>query len=291
MTPRGFDYYAPTSLQEATSLLKRNEDSKVLAGGQSLVAMMKLRLASPAVIVDITKLKDISYIKEDKTGAIRIGALTTHDTVENSDLLKKKYRVLSEAATKIGDQQIRNRGTIGGSICHADASADLPPAILALEAEMVAHGPNGERVIKAKDFFVDFFTTALTQHEILTEIRLPPQKSNTVGAYIKHSRREGDFAIVGVATVLNIDGGGTCKKAAIGLASVAPTPIRSSKVEKELIGKNLNAKSIDAASTKAKLGIAPLSDIHGSSEYRIAMAEVFTKRTIKLALSRLKGGI
>ncbi|MEM3073516.1 MAG: xanthine dehydrogenase family protein subunit M [Nitrososphaerales archaeon] len=288
MIPRSFEYLRPSTLQEAVQLLDKYEESKILAGGQSLIALMKLRLASPKYIVDITRIPGLSYVKEEGN-KILIGPLTTHDTVENSPIIRNKCPILSEAAGRIGDQQIRNRGTIAGTLCHADPSADVPTTFLALDGEVVAMGKDGERVIKAKDFFQDFFTTALNPNEVVKEVRVPVLPPKTGTAYIKHARREGDFAIVAVAAIITLDENNVCKSASISLGSVGPTPLRAVEVENALVGKRLTDEVIVAASELADRGISPPSDIHGSAEYRAEMAKVFTKRAIRLALSRIGG--
>ncbi|MEM3614265.1 MAG: xanthine dehydrogenase family protein subunit M [Nitrososphaerales archaeon] len=288
MIPRSFEYLRPSTLQEAVQLLDKYEESKILAGGQSLIALMKLRLASPKYIIDITRIPGLSYVKEEGN-KILIGPLTTHDTVENSPIIRNKCPILSEAAGRIGDQQIRNRGTIAGTLCHADPSADVPTTFLALDGEVVAMGKDGERVIKAKDFFQDFFTTALNPNEVVKEVRVPVLPPKTGTAYIKHARREGDFAIVAVAAIITLDENNVCKSASISLGSVGPTPLRAVEVENALVGKKLTDEVIVAASELADRGISPPSDIHGSAEYRAEMAKVFTKRAIRLALGRIGG--
>ncbi len=258
-----------------------------MAGGQSLLSLMKLRLAAPKSIVDITKLEGLSYIKEEK-GYLAIGALTIHDMIELSPVIKEKYTLLTDAASKIGDQQIRNRGTVGGSACHADPAADLPTALVAADASFVAMGPKGERTISSKDFFVDIFTTALDQDEVLTEIRIPNFPPHSASGYIKHSRREGDFAITSCGVVLTTERGNTCKDVRIALGSVASTPLRFYNAENYLKGKKLDDKTIVDASNQKPEGANPPSDMHGSKEYRMEMIKVFTKRTLKLALGRVK---
>jgi len=288
MTPRKFDYYAPSSLNEAIQILRKKEDSKVLAGGQSLLALMKLRLASPSALVDITIVKDdLSYVRKQKN-YLAIGALTTHDTIENNEVIRKIFPILSDATSKIGDQQIRNMGTVGGSCCHADPAADLPPALLALESRFVVRGMKRGRVIPSSDFFVDIFTTSVAKHEILTEIRIPYIPKNSGSAYIKHSRREGDFAIVGVGAAVSVGPKNVCKDVRISLGAVAPTPIRAKAAERYLIGKTLDDKNISESAERANEEADPPSDMHGSRDYRLAMIKVFTRRTLKLALSRLR---
>ncbi len=287
MTPKKFDYYAPSSLSEAIELLGTKEEAKVMAGGQSLLALMKLRLAAPKSIVDITNLEGLSYIKE-KDGYLAIGALTIHDMIEHSPIIKEKYTLLYDAASKIGDQQIRNRGTVGGSSCHADPAADLPTALVAADASFVAKGPKGERVISSKDFFVDIFTTALEPDEVLTEIRVPSLPPHSGSGYIKHSRREGDFAITSCGVVLTTGKDNTCQNIRIALGSVASTPLRFTNAENYLKGKVLDDKTIIEASNQKPEGANPPSDMHGSKEYRMEMIKVFTKRSTKLALERVK---
>ncbi|MDA4121294.1 MAG: xanthine dehydrogenase family protein subunit M [Thaumarchaeota archaeon] len=287
MYPKKFDYYAPTTLQEAIKLLHEKEDSKVLAGGQSLLALMKLRLAAPAALVDLSMIQDeLSYVKDGKDH-LAIGSMTPHDVIEHDKTIEKLFPILKDAASKIGDQQIRNLGTIGGSCCHADPASDLPAALLALDPEFVVQGPKKERVIKASEFFVDTFTTAVAKDEILTEIRIPHLPRGSGSAYIKHSRREGDFSIVSAGVSVTVGPGDTCKDARISLGAVAATPIRAKAAEDYLKGKKFTDKEIVEASQRANQGADPPSDMHGSKEYRMDMIGVFTKRAIKLALSRV----
>ena len=249
---------------------------------------MKLRLAEPKYLIDIGRIPKLAYIKP-RNGGLIIGAMTTHDTIETSPLVRSKFFILSEAASQIGDQQIRNRGTLAGSVCHADPASDMPPVMLALNARFVAVGPRKERVISAGEFFLDLFTTALKDYEVLREIRISALPPRTGSAYMKFTRRHGDFAIVGVAAVLTVDKKKVCKDVRIGLCSVGSTAMRARSVEKALIGKVVDDKTIEEASQLADEGTNPPSDIHGSAEYRRAMAKVFTKRSLKLAFSRIGG--
>lgn len=287
MTPKKFDYISPNSLNEAIQFLQGNEDAKVLAGGQSLLALMKLRLAAPSALVDITKLQDMSYVKEEKD-YLSIGALTIHDIIEHNEIIKNKFPILIDAVSKIGDQQIRNRGTVGGSSCHADPAADLPTALSALDARFVIEGKSGQRVVTASEFFVDLFTTAVGHDEILTQIRIPYLAQRSGSGYIKHSRREGDFAIVSAGAVVTTGDGNVCKDVRIALGAVGPTPLRAKDTEKFLKGKTLDAKNIAEAAELAVNGADPPSDMHGSREYRLDMIKVFTRRTVNLALGRVK---
>jgi carbon-monoxide dehydrogenase medium subunit len=287
LTPKKFDYYAPASLQEAIQILHENEDAKILAGGQSLLALMKLRLAAPTALVDLNTIQeDLSYVREEKDH-MAIGALTPHDVIEHDENVERRFPILKDAASRIGDQQIRNRGTIGGSCCHADPASDFPAALLALDPTFVARGPSGERTIPASEFFVDTFTTAIAKDEILTEIRVPFLPRDSGSAYIKHSRREGDFAIVSCGVAVIKGPGDTCKDVRISLGSVAATPIRAKAAEAYLKGKKLDDKEIEEAAKLANKEADPPSDMHGSREYRMDMIRVFTKRSLKLALSRV----
>ncbi len=289
MRPRSFDYYSVSSLDEALNLLRTKEEPKILAGGQSLVALMKFRLASPKTLVDINGIKDLDYIRED-SGTITIGPLARHDQLESNALIRDKLYILSEAASVIADQQVRNRGTIGGSLAHADPTADLPPVMVAADANVVAVGPKGSRTYSCSDFFQDYFTTSLASDEVIREIRVPIPPPGTGGAYLKLSRRHGDFAIVGAAAIVTIDKNRTCKKASVVLGGVAATPQRAKLTEQELVGRKLDHKAIEDAAQEASEGLKPPSDVHASSEYRFEMSRVMAKRALKLALSRARGG-
>jgi carbon-monoxide dehydrogenase medium subunit len=283
--PKKFDYYAPASLKEAIQLLSENEEAKVLAGGQSLLGLMKLRLAAPTALVDISKLPGLSYVREDGD-RLAIGALTTHDTIEHSLTVKEKFTILNEAASKIGDQQTRNLGTVGGSACHADPAADLPTVLRVLDAEFVIKREKGERVVPVSAFFVDVFTTAVRHDEVLTEIRLPYLPPKSGSAYIKHSLREHDFAIVIAATALTVGEENVCKDVRIGLGAAGPTPLRATSAEQYLKGKILDEATIVEAAEKTVEGVNPPSDMHGSKPYRFEMIKVLTNRALRLALSR-----
>lgn len=249
--------------------------------------MMKLRLATPAKIIDLKRIPNLTYIREAQ-GGLRIGALTTESAIENSPLIREKLPLLAEAAGKIGDRQVRNRGTIGGTICHADPAADMPVSLLALNAEFVTAGPQGERVINAGEFFEDFFTTTLQPTEILTEIRIPILPKETGCAYIKHNQRESDFALVGVAAILRLDSNGKLvKEARIALGAVGRTPLRARSAENHLAEQHATADNFRKAAEKAVDGTTPQSDVHASTEYRARMIKVITRRTLELALARI----
>src|SRR2546425_8251612 len=225
MIPAQFDYQAPRTLDEAISLLAQHaDDAKILAGGHSLIPAMKLRLAQPQLLIDIGLIKDLSYIREEE-GQIRIGAMTTHYQIESSERLKQICPLLPECAASIGDVQVRNKGTIGGSLAHSDPAGDWPAAIIALRAELVAVGTNGERVIKADDFFVDLLTTALEPREILREIRV--KKNGTHHAYAKMPHPASGFAVVGVAANLIMNGSNECQSASIGITGASSKAYRA----------------------------------------------------------------
>lgn len=288
MIPSNFEYFAPKTIQEALGLLsKYPEEAKVLAGGHSLIPQMKLRLAAPKYLVDIGRISGLSHIKEE-SGRLLIGAMTTHYALESSALLKQKCSLLCDTAAEIGDVQVRNRGTIGGSLAHADPAADWPAAILALDAELKIMGPTGDRLLKAEDFFVDMLTTALQPNELLTEIRVPLPPPRTGGTYLKMHQKASGFAIVGVAARVTVDGSQTCQEVAIGITGVASKPYRAKAVEGELKGKKLDATLIAKAAQKAAEGADALSDLHASSEYRSHLANVYTKRAIEAALAKVE---
>jgi aerobic carbon-monoxide dehydrogenase medium subunit len=286
MIPNSFEYFAPKSVQEAVGLLDQyQEDAKVLAGGHSLLPQMKLRLSSPRYVVDIGRIPDLAYIKEEN-GRISIGALTTHYTLESSSLLKQKCPLICETAAAIGDVQVRNRGTIGGSLAHNDPAADWPATMMALDAELKLIGKSGERIVKVGDFLLDMLTTVLQPAELLVEIRLSAHPTRTGSTYLKMHQRASGFAIVGVAARVSIDGSRVCQDVGIGITGVGSKAYRARQVEGELQGKTLDAAAIKKASQKASDGVEALADLHASSEYRSHVAQVFTGRALETALSR-----
>jgi carbon-monoxide dehydrogenase medium subunit len=238
------------------------------------------------VLIDLGRIKDLSYIKEEG-GQIRIGAMTTHFQVETSDLLRRACPLLPETASHLGDMQVRNKGTIGGSVAHSDPAADWPAAILALDAEIVAAGAKGDRVIKATNFFVEMLTTALQPGEVLREIRIPAGTGKVGQAYVKVRHPASGFAVVGVAVNLSIDGG-KCQSVGVGITGVSPTAYRAANVEKALKGNALDAKTLGAASMHASDGVEVNSDLYASAEYRKQLAGVYTRRALETAASRAK---
>ena len=285
MNPRNFEFYSPETVEEAISLLSKHEGAKLLAGGHSLIPLMKLRIATPEVIVDINGIRGLSYIREEGR-EIRIGALTRLSELQFSPLLRKVCPLLPETAALIADPQVRNRGTVGGNLAHGDPANDLPPAMIALGATFVIRGPQGEHITKAEDFFVDLFTTRLEREEILKEVVVPIPPPRTGMAYLKFERKVGDFSTVSVASRLTLDGGGTCTSAGIGLGGVAPTALKASEAEKMLTGASPTEELIRKAASKCAEIAKPASDLRGSAEYKREMVKVFAVRSLKLALER-----
>jgi aerobic carbon-monoxide dehydrogenase medium subunit len=287
MSAASFEYHVPTTIQEAIALLTQYDgEAKILAGGHSLLPIMNLRLAQPKALIDIGKIPGLSGIREEN-GSIVIGAMTTHYLVESSSLLKQKVPILPETAAVIGDVQVRNRGTIGGSIAHADPAGDLPGTAVALDLQLKVVGPRGERSLRAREFFVDILTTALQPDEILTEIRLPAMAPRTGSAYEKFPNPASRYAIVGAAAVITVDSNGVCRKASVGLNGVTGTPVAAVGVEQALVGQRVNAQSIQEASAQAADGLEPLGDIFASATYRAHLARVFTKRALTRASGRV----
>jgi carbon-monoxide dehydrogenase medium subunit len=283
MIPTQFDYLNPKTLDEALSLLSQHQDdAKILAGGHSLIPAMKLRLAQPAMLIDIGRIKDLSYIREDG-GQIHIGSMTTHYQIESSDLLKLSCPILPECAAQIGDVQVRNKGTIGGSLAHADPAADWPAAMIALNAEIVAVTANGERVIKVDDFFVDLLTTALEPGEIIREIRINKPSGNYGQAYRKAAQPASGFAVVGCAAHIVKGGDGKCEAASIGITGAAAKAYRATNVEQALVGNAIDEQTIAAAAALAADGIDINGDIYASEEYRRHLVQVYARRAIEAA--------
>lgn len=283
MIPSNFEYFAPKNVDKALQLLdKYGDDCKILAGGHSLIPVMKLRLAAPAVVVDLGKIKKLDYIKVDN-GVIAIGAMTTHATIASSPKIKKNCPLLRKCAEQIGDQQVRNRGTLGGSVVHADPAADWPAAMLALNAEIVLRSSSGERVVKAADFFVDMLTTDVKPGELVTEIRIAVPAQPKAGAYVKAPQAASGFAVVGVAAQL-IMNEGRCSEVSIGVTGLAPKAYRAASVENALRGQPLDEATINAAIAKADAEASDaMEDIHASGEYRRHLARVYAKRALLAA--------
>jgi carbon-monoxide dehydrogenase medium subunit len=287
MIPPAFDYAVPKTVSEAVALLGQNPDAKILAGGQSLLPMMKFRLASPALLVDINKIDGLSYIKEEN-GWLKIGAMTRESEVDHSSLIKQKYPLLADTARMVADPVVRNWATVGGNLAHADPANDHPATMLAYGATVVATGSQGAREISIGDFFVGPFTTALAQGEILIEIRIAMPKAGDGGAYLKVERKVGDYATAAVAVQLNVSGG-KCTSAGIGLTNVGLTPIKATKAEAILVGSTLNEATIKSAANAAAEQAEPSADNRGSEEYKRHLVKTLTARAIRIAMERAKG--
>jgi carbon-monoxide dehydrogenase medium subunit len=264
-------------------LSEHGDDAKILAGGHSLIPAMKLRLAEPGVIVDIQRVNGLKGVSESD-GKLVIGALTTHHELESSNLVKQKVPILAQTAGEIGDVQVRNKGTLGGSLSHADPAADWPATILALDADLRIVGSSGERIVKATGFFRELYTTVLEADEILAEIHVPIPEGNATGVYLKLHQVASGFALTGVAVVLT-KSGDVCQNVAVGITGVSDVPYRATDVESELVGKALTSENIATAAEKAADGVDILEDIHASEAYRANLARVYTRRAIEGAAS------
>jgi carbon-monoxide dehydrogenase medium subunit len=280
MIPAAFDYVRPASVADAVALLKKHgDDAKLLAGGHSLLPAMKLRLSQPKVVVDIGRIGDLRSIREEN-GKIAIGALATHAEIEASELLRSRCPLLPELAPHIGDAQVRNRGTIGGSLAHADPAGDWPAGVLAVDAELEVVGGAGTRWVRARDFFVDLYKTLLRPDEIIVSVRVPATPRTV--AYVKLPQKASGFAIVGVAAVVD----GAKKTVAVGVTGVAAKAYRARGVEEALQGKDLPSADLAGASARAAEGVEPLGDIHASAEFRGHLAQVYVRRALESAARR-----
>ncbi len=290
MIPASFDYAAAKDLSHAIDLLSRSGgDAKIIAGGQSLIPLMRFRLATPTILIDINRVSGLDHIRESD-GELRIGALVRESALETNDLVKRDYPILCDTSRVIADPLVRNLSTVGGNLAHADPANDHPATMLALRASVVARGPNGERVIAVDELFVDTFTTSLAPDEILTEIRIPKAKPRSGGAYVKLERKVGDFAIAAVAAYLALDEGGRVQAAGIGLTNVGPTALRARKAEEALIGRAPDEKAIAQAAAEAAGAARPVDDTRGPAVYKRDVVRVLTGRAIRAALARAKGG-
>jgi carbon-monoxide dehydrogenase medium subunit len=283
MIPQQFEYSAPKTLDEALGLLA--EGAKPLAGGMSLIPMMKLRLANPEHLVDLGRIKDLSYIREEG-GALHIGATATHHDVESSPLVRGKCPLLAETASHIGDVQVRNMGTIGGSVAHADPAADYPAALQALEAKIVLKGAKSERTVSAEDFFVDTFTTALEPGEIVREVIVPVDGAGTGTNYQKVLQPASGFAIVGIAVRVRKQGDKVAM-ARIGVTGLSNRAFRAKEAEKALEGRSGSPAEIQAVAALVGQGIDANSDLHASAEYRLHLAAVYAAKALATALGRI----
>ena len=285
MIPSRFEYHAPSTLDEAISLLDHyGPEASVLAGGQSLIPMMKFQLALPAHVVDINRISGLGGIHEEN-GVLHIGTLTRESDLDASEMVRFRYPILHDTTAVIADPLVRNMATVGGNLAHGDPANDHPATMMALGAEVVARGPGGERVIPVIDFFQGPLTTALTQGEILTEVRVPTLAAGSGSAYLKLERKVGDYATAGVAVVITLNGG-VCQRAGIGLTNAGPTPVKASAAADFLAGRPLDDETIREAARLAAQEAQPTADLRGSAEYKRDMVRVLTGRAIRLALTR-----
>ena len=289
MIPASFDYHAPKTLSEAVGLLERYRDeAKVLSGGQSLLPLLKLRLAQVAHVVDIGRVPGLEYIKEEK-GFLKIGGRTRESTLERSELIRGKYPILADTTAVIADPLVRNLATVGGNLAHGDPANDHPATMLALGAEVVATGPKGERTIPIDKFFTGLFTTALAPDEILTEIRIPIPPPRSGGAYVKLERKVGDFATAASAAQLTLGKNGQVERVGLALTNAGPKPVKATRAEQYLQGKQPDDGAIAEAARLASQDCDPTADRRGSVEYKREMARVLSARALKKAAQRAGG--
>ncbi len=288
MIPGPFDYFAPSTLDQAVALLaEHGPDAKVLAGGQSLIPLMKLRLAEPPVLVDLNGVGDLAGI-EERGDHLRIGAMTRHAALESSELIGSRYPLIADAAAVIADPLVRNRGTTGGSLAHADPAGDLGSVMTALDAEIVVAGPSGERTLPIDDLLLGPFATTIEEGEILVEVRVPLPPAGSAGAYEKLERKVGDFATAAVAVQLTRENG-SCASVGIGLTAVGPTTIRAQAAEDSLRGGGLGEGELRAAAELAAEAAEPAADLRGSEAYKRDMVRVLTLRALRRAIARTGG--
>ena len=288
MITHPFTYQAPANIEEAVQQLGKSGEAKVIAGGHSLLPLMKLGLSQPETIVDLRRIASLREIRTEADGTIVIGALATHRDLVHDQTVRTKLAALADAASEVGDLQVRARGTIGGSLAHADSAADEPAPTLAYDATIRAIGPKGRRDIPARDFFKGTFETALAPDEILAEIRFPASAGRTGGAYAKFAHPASGFAVTGVAAVVTIKSDGTIERAAIGVSGAAAAAYRATAAEKALTGSKGDAKAIADAAAKAADGITALSDLAASGEYRKHLVTVYAKRAMERAIERAR---
>jgi len=287
--PAPFDYHRPPTLDEALALLGRfGDDARLLAGGMSLIPLLKLRLGAFAQLIDLNRIPGLDYIKEEG-GVLRIGAMTRQAALERSELIRTRYPILADAVPLIADPLVRNRGTVGGNVANGDPGNDQPAVMIALGASFVARGPKAERTIAANQFYKALYTTALAPNEILTEVRIPAPAARTGGAYAKLKRKTGDFAVAAAAVQLTLGANGAVERAAIALTNAGPTPVEAVDAAKSLIGKAADEKAIAEAAKLAAAHSAPSADRRGSVAYKQDMARVLTARALRTALARAGG--
>jgi len=289
MYPRAFEYLVPDSIEDAIRMLSScGEEAKLLAGGQSLIPLMKLRLASPRWLIDIGRLGGLAYVQEDDT-CLRIGALTSHARVLESQLIHQRYPLIADAVSVIGDSQVRNWGTIGGALAEADPAGDWGPVALALKASIRCVSPRGERILDAESFFVDAYTTRLDHDELITEVIFPTPASDQCGAYVKLERRAGDFAVVSVSVQLAMDERKFCRDACIALGAAGLTPIQAPDAASFLTGQEIRPDIVQEAAQRVARAAEPIEDIRGSQDYKRTALQSIFKQAVAVALRRWQG--
>jgi aerobic carbon-monoxide dehydrogenase medium subunit len=289
--PASFRYAVASSVAEAVDLLRAHEEAKVLAGGHSLLPLMKLRLANPPVVVDINRIPGLRYIREDADiGRLRVGALARHIDFERSELIRDRYPLLWDTARGIGDPLVRNRGTMAGAVAHADPAADWPAALLAADAEVMAQGPEGQRLIPIRELYVSILTTSLRADELVTEVRVPLPQLRCGGAYEKLERKVGDYAVIGVGVQLALDAAGEIAQAGIGLCNAGSISIKATQAEAFLVGKAAAPDNVNQAAQLAMEASDPVEDDRGPADYKRAMVRELTRRALRRALARAQGG-
>lgn len=289
MIPNDFTYFAPGGLPEVWDLLRQHEgEAKILAGGQSLIPLMKFRLAEPAYLIDLRNVPGMALL-EERDGSLVIGAMVREAALERSPLIQQRYPGIYEASAVVADPLVRNFATIGGNVAHADPANDHPAMLLALRAQVTAQGPNGTRTMPLDDFLVDTMETALQPDEVLIDIRVPQPLPHTGSAYLKLERKVGDYAIAAVGVMVTLDGG-VCSRAGIGLTNVGPTAIRATQAESFLIGKQPDEATLREAARLAAEAADPTSDLHGPAEYKRSMVRTLTVRALRLAVQRAQAG-
>jgi aerobic carbon-monoxide dehydrogenase medium subunit len=291
MYPSAFEYLRAESLPRAIELLSQyGDEARALAGGQSLIPLMKLRLSTPGVLVDLNPISGLEYVSQSD-GWLALGALARHADVAGSELVRSRVPMIHDAVLLVGDAQVRNLGTVAGALAEADPGGDWGPIILALDGEVTCMGPSGQRVVSATDFFTDYYTTVLEPVELISEVRLRMPEPGSAGAYLKLERRAGDFAVVGAAVQLTLDSTGRCERVGIGLTGVAATPLKATAAEAVLIGSELETAAIDEAAQRIDEIIDPASDTRAPAEYRREMIGVYFRRALAKARERATGRI
>jgi CO/xanthine dehydrogenase FAD-binding subunit len=289
LKPPKFEYHDPSTVDEALDLVSiHGEEGKILAGGHSLVPLLNFRLAAPDHVIDLNRVGELSGIRR-RDGKLTISAMTRQATLEHSNVAATGWPILTEALGWVAHSQIRNRGTVGGSVAHADPSAELPVAFSALEAEMTVASKGGTRTIPASEFFVTHLTTSMEPDEMLISIEVDPLPERTGHAFVEFARRHGDFALGGAAALLTVDESGSCSRARIALLAASPTPVRAEAAEAVLVGSSLDEAAAEEAAKKAMADISPTGDIHGSAEYRTDLCGVMVKRAVLAAAARANG--